>query len=320
MADDPILDGIANLTRALAAPWRMFGTPPSRAMLEGLRGRNVMLDALFYDVKVVRPDEALALAPPAYGGKAEEGSVLIVTPSGGEPLRVCTDLDDFFTHGGADLDTLTVAGVGSSGLGTAAFARNVADALGRPVAAVVSGYGLADLADEAAGGFLWFYGLTSLHDLHERIDRSLDWVRAFQGGALVGAEVHPVGRDSDAVLALLTDARAKIATIVAHSKGNLVVSDALHTLQRTDRARSDELGAKIHVVSISSRHTMPRSCRQVTEIVGRWDRIGDFAMRREAPPDVVVPDAWHHTNTDLFGHLPVTKVLKKVFAETAEDG
>jgi hypothetical protein len=26
----------------------------------------------------------------------------------------------------------------------------------------------------------------------------------------------------------------------------------------------------------------------------------------------VVPDAWHHTNTDLYGHLPVTKVLKEV--------
>ena len=100
---------------------------------------------------------------------------------------------------------------------------------------------------------------------------------------------------------------------LAHSKGNLVVADALHTLQRTDRARSDETGAKIHIVSISSRQTMPRSCRQVTEIIGQFDRIGNFAMRREAPPDVVVPGAWHHTNTDLFGHLPVTKVLTELF-------
>ena len=73
MADDPILSGMAHLTRALAAPWRLFGTQPSRAVLEGLRGRNVLLDALFYDVKTIRPEEAVTLAPPAFGGRAGIG-------------------------------------------------------------------------------------------------------------------------------------------------------------------------------------------------------------------------------------------------------
>lgn len=313
MAEKQLFSGIADLTRALAAPWRLFGSSPSNPMMRGLGGGNVLLDALFYDVKVIRHDEALRLAPPALGGTVGEGSLLIVPPSDGEGLRVCEDLDDYFAHGGGEVSCLTVAGVGSSALGTAAFARNVADALGRPVAAVVSGYGLADLASEAAGGFLWFYGLTSLHDLHDEIDRRLEWVRAFENGSLLTGDPKPLGNDTEAVLALLSDDRMRIDTVVAHSKGNLVVADALYALQRGDRARSDDLGEKVHVVSISSRHTMPRSCRQVTEIIGRWDRIGDFAMRREAPADVVVPDAWHHTNTELFGHLPVTKVLRDLF-------
>ena len=309
MVDNPFTTGIAQFTRALSLPWRFFGTPPSAAFLEGLRQRGVLLDALFYDVKVIRHEEAAELAPEKVG----EGAVLIVPPSGGEALRVCPDLDDYFAHGGGDISTLTVAGVGSSALGTAAFARNVADAVGAPVAAVVSGYGLADLANEAAGGFLWFYGLTNLHDLREKLDHSLDWVRAAESGAFLGRpDPAPSGHDTDTVLALVKDDRAKISRIVAHSKGTLVVSDALHALQRTDRQRSDTLGESVHIITVSSRIKMPRSCRQVTEIVGRWDRIGDFAMRREAPPDVVVPDAWHHTNTDLYGHLPVTKVLKDV--------
>lgn len=313
MADNPFLDGIAQFTRAFTSPWRLFGKPPSEAFLDGLRQRNVLLDALFYDVKVIRHDEAVALAPWTAG----EGAILVVPPTGGAPLRVCTDLDDYFAHGGADIATLTVAGVGSSALGTAAFARNVADAVGRPVAAVVSGYGLADLADEASGGFRWFYGLTNMLDLREGIVQSLDRIRAAEAAASNGAEPKPGKHDSDVVLALLTDDRARIDLIVAHSKGNLVVSDALHALQRTDRLRSDQLGERVHIVSVSSRIKMPRSCLKVTEVVGRWDRIGDFATRREAPADVVVPDAWHHTNTDLYGHLPVTKVLREILGDAA---
>jgi hypothetical protein len=41
-----------------------------------------------------------------------------------------------------------------------------------------------------------------------------------------------------------------------------------------------------------------------------------FAARREAPP-AVVPDAWHHTNTDLFGAIAVTKILKDLWGEPA---
>ena len=108
-----------------------------------------------------------------------------------------------------------------------------------------------------------------------------------------------------------------MSLLVGHSKGNLVISDALHTLQREDRARSDEICAETRIVAFSARVKMPRACAKVTEVVGRWDLIGDFAMRREAPAEVVVPDAWHHTNTDYVGHVPVTKILKEVLeAET----
>ena len=313
MADDPFSAGFAQFGRAWALPWRLFSKPQSDAFLQGLRRRNVMLDALFYDVRVITRDEALDLAP----GKAGEGAILIVPPSGGERLSVCASLDDFVARGGGGVSTLTVAGVGSSALGTAAFARNVADAVGAPVTAVVSGYGLADLASEAAGGFLWFSGLTAMHDLWDKIDPSLDWVRA--GGVAPDGSPAPrhVDRDADVVLALLRDDRLSFDLMVAHSKGNLVVCDALHALQRDDRARSDRLGETLRIIAVAARPRMPRSCKHVTEVIGRWDLVGDFATRRDAPPAVVVPDAWHHTNTDLYGHLPVTKVLKEVLAKGA---
>ena len=309
MTDDPFTTGMEQWSRALALPWRLFSRPSNDAFLEGFRRRDTLLDVLFYDVRVVDHDEAVDLAP----WKAGEGVILIVPPSGAGRVVVCADREDFFARGGGEITTLTVAGAGTSALGTAAFARNVADAVDRPVAAVVSGYGLADLAGEAAGGFQWFAGLSAMHDLLERFDQSLDRMRSATGSAFTGRPLPAPGeRDSDVVLALLKDDRLHLGLIVAHSKGNMVVGEALHALQREDRARSDRIGETVHVVSIASRHTMPRSCKQVTEIVGRWDLIGDFATRRDAPPDVVVPDAWHHTNTDLYGHLPVTKVLKEV--------
>ena len=58
------------------------------------------------------------------------------------------------------LQTVTVTGVGSSALGSAAFAWNVSEALAEPVAAIVPGYGLADLVPQALGGWFGFV----LHD------------------------------------------------------------------------------------------------------------------------------------------------------------
>lgn len=310
MTNNPFTTGLLQWTHAVTLPWRLFGRPSDAGFLEAVRQRNILLDALFYDVEKVRHDEAVRLAP----WKAGEGAMLIVPPSDGPELTVCPDLDAFFAAGGAAIDAIAVAGVGSSALGTAAFARNVADAIGRPVVAVVSGYGLADLVTEASGGFAWAAGLDGLHRLWERIDHSLDWIRTLEANAL-GETASRLHRDTDTLAALLRDPRLQIGLLVGHSKGNLVIADALHELQRTDRARSDDLCGRIRIVCFSARPKLPRACAHVTEVIGRYDLIGGFATRREAPPAIVVPDAWHHTNTALVGHLPVTKILKEILGE-----
>ncbi len=48
-----------------------------------------------------------------------------------------------------EIDTITVSGVGSSALGSAAFGWNVSEAVRKPVAAIVPGYELADLLPQA---------------------------------------------------------------------------------------------------------------------------------------------------------------------------
>src|SRR5271157_1420464 len=55
-----------------------------------------------------------------------------------------------------DVEAIAVTGVGSSALGSAAFAWNVSEALHKPVAAIVPGFGLADLVPQALVGWLGF--------------------------------------------------------------------------------------------------------------------------------------------------------------------
>ena len=98
-------------------------TPLREAALESFRRRNAVLDGIFYDIGKVTQEEARETAP----WLAREGAILIVPPSGAGSLKLCNTVEDFANAGGADVRILAVAGVGSSALGAAAFARNVAD-------------------------------------------------------------------------------------------------------------------------------------------------------------------------------------------------
>lgn len=284
--------------------------PLRTAALEGVRQRNAVLDALFYDIGVVERDEAIALSP----WLAREGTLLLVPPTGRGLLRVCQSLEQYAEHGGAHVHTLVVAGVGSSALGAAAFARNVADARGSAVAAVVSGYGLADVVTEALGGFFLFGALNGLRHAFEGLDRRSRYPevetqpRSFGQDDLVVRE----SRDTAAVFALLVDPRLQFDLLVGHSKGNLVLSEALFELAERDPARAAALAASSTIVTISAKIAMPRPFRRIIDVMGALDWFGALNSRLDIQTDHVVPGAWHHTNTELPMHLPVARTLREL--------
>ncbi|MGY4197834.1 hypothetical protein [Bradyrhizobium sp. USDA 4520] len=70
--------------------------PIREAALESFRRRNAFLDGIFYDIGKVRDDEAIRTAP----WLAREGAILIVPPSGGGSLQLCTTVDEFAAAGG----------------------------------------------------------------------------------------------------------------------------------------------------------------------------------------------------------------------------
>lgn len=202
----PLVLASVQMQRDSAAEVARSGAPLRETVLEACRRRNAVLDAIFYDVTVISPVETGTLAP----WLAHEGALLVVPPSGGGSLRVCPDIEAFAAGGGTRTRILAVAGVGSSALGTAAFARNVADAFGEPVAALVSGYGLADMLAEAAGGWLWFGALNRLRHMTEGYHEMLEVL----GGAMNLAQ-HSL--DTRTLCALLTDRRFRFALLTGHS-------------------------------------------------------------------------------------------------------
>jgi len=293
----------APIARAVGPKW------VPEATLEGIRQRNALLDWLFYDIGKLKDEEAQQVSP----WLAAEGAILLVPPSGAGLLRLFTSIDAFAESDGATVRTLVVAGVGSSALGSAALARNVADAIQAPVAAVVSGYGLADVAAEALGGFVWFGTMNAVRHQFEWLDRLRESGVIADPSSSEGLSDSSLwvrqSKDTRAVQGLLSHPDLRFDLLVGHSKGNLVLSEALFALQASDPTLLRQLGRETCIVTLSAKIAMPRVCQHVIDVMGQLDAFGAFNSRLDIPTDVMVPAAWHHTNTDLPWHLPVTSVM-----------
>jgi len=298
--------------RSLALPQNLVSNPVRTVALDTIQRRNAVLDAVFYDVAAIRPNETAKLA----FWLAREGAIIVVPPSGSDAgLEVFSTAQEYFATGGA-LAALAVAGVGSSALGAAAFARNVADALDGPVAAVVSGYGLADLLTEALGGFFMFGALNSIRHAFEPLD---EVTRLFTRSEQTLEDLSGLGfartsRDTETVIALLKDARFSPELLVGHSKGNLVISEALYAIHAEDPVLEKRLAEQLRIVTISAKIGMPHAFHDVLDVMGEWDWFGALNSRPDLRADYTVPHAWHSTSPEFpFGMgIRVPTVLREV--------
>ncbi|ACK51386.1 conserved hypothetical protein [Methylocella silvestris BL2] len=303
--------GNIQLDRSAAFPAKFADNPFRTVVLGAIQRRNAVLDALFYDVDVVTPEETPDLA----FWLAREGAVLAVPPSGQGKIQLFLTPQEFFRDGG-DVAALAVAGVGSSALGAAAFARNVADALGKPVAAVVSGYGLADVLTEALGGFFWFGGLNSIRHIFEPLDAaSKSFSKTEQSlEASDGVAWTRTSKDTETVITLLTHDHFAGKLLIGHSKGNLVLSEALYAIVAEHPAKALELAATSRIVTISAKIGMPVPFHNVIDVMGEWDWFGALNSRPDIKADYTAPHAWHSTNPafPMNMGLKVTETLRAV--------
>ena len=264
----------------------------------GYKQRNAVLDNFFYDTTRLSLDERAKLTPLA----DREGSIIVLPPSNSDrEIRHYSHALRFMTKEGPSIRAIAVAGVGSSALGAAALARELADALDTDVAGIVTGYGLSDMMSEALGG--WFaFGAA------DRIRHTMERAFARMRPAAL-AESVPAGSDAAATLAeILLAAPPKLDMLVAHSKGSLVVA---HALQRyVDDLEGDDspLFKRLHIVTLGAVVGVPAEFKHVKQYLGAYDWFGG-ANSSLGVTHERVPGVSHHLNPGFPYHMRVAPLL-----------
>jgi hypothetical protein len=326
---------------------RPFIEPTLRALSLG----NTALDALFYDINTMVTDLYLhgsivvkgadvspsprvsemtkgfsqldlsALSNPA-------GSILVV--DAGRPPRISQfeDVPNFISwvkaHG-QNLRTASITGVGSSALGSAAFAWNVSKALDEPVVAIVAGYGVADAIQQGIEGWFGVYNwwveriaqqvLGSTMPLAARSARHLMMTGTDDAGASTGAPVFRCRsrsslptwctQPSSVLHAILKD-MPNVKRVFGHSKGGVAIKSAIQRLPR-------ETTQRLHVVTFgcSIAEDTPASYSQ---FLGLIDGLG--LLTAFNPGHTLIP-AHHSTNTSIPLSMPVSVLTRLAMMKEA---
>ena len=278
-----------------------FGTRP---MLP-LDWRNTVLDRWFYNIGVLSTEEQRAVL----GFPQSEGAAMLMAPAIAGKAIDYIPRRGFAKLKSATFAGVVVAGVGSSALGTAALARQVADALDEPVLGVVSGRGMADLVSEALGG--WFVFRTEnmvgeAFDLWRRMGASLPCFGGSGRQAETAEGFFGDSLDSNSLMTLLNQFPDKVRFLVGHSKGNAVIANALRGLLIKRPVEAARLSG-LEILTLGAAVGFPPGFDHVFQVIGGADAFG--AMNSDAVADHVVPAALHHLNPDIPGALSLAEAL-----------
>ena len=304
--------------------WFEMPRPFIEPTLRALRLANTTLDLLFYDVNVLSA-ELLSRGTAVASGESEttdlelsrgnnplrtldlsalsnpEGSILVVDASRLPYVRPFADVPAFLQYvngGGQNVKTASVTGVGSSALGSVAFAWNISAALGEPVAAIVPGYGVADVVQQSLGG--WFgFGLHSWIKkvVQEVLANTAPQTASIGRGLMMsaphatannGAPVFQRGSGSSDVLHAILMKSPNIQRVYGHSKGALVIENAVSDVpaERTDRLQIVTFGCPI------GEDTPVAGYLQFLGLIDPLGLLNSWGNR----PDKVIP-THHSTNT-----------------------
>jgi hypothetical protein len=314
--------------------------PLVEPLLRMFRMTNTALDMLFYDVgaftaAMFRHGAVVDTRIPAeQGGGAgarnpllnrldlgaltnPEGAILVVDAQRAPYVERFDDMTEFLAYAngpsGEGLRSVSITGVGSSALGSAAFAWNVSNALREPVAAIIPGYGLADVVPQALGG--WF-GL-GLHDWLQSTTQSFLAATApslaLMGRRLARTSPHhartasgaPVfehgSAASDDLHGVLLDAH-RITRVIGHSKGSLAIANALRSLPG-ERTRT------ISIVTLGCAIAEELQLCGYAQFLGVLDGLGVLNSWGHQPEER--PLAHHSTNSFIPLSLPVAALVEE---------
>jgi hypothetical protein len=202
----------------------------------------------------------------------------------------------------ADVEAIAVTGVGSSALGSAAFAWNLSEALHRPVAAIVPGFGLADVIPQVLVGWL---GFGMIDFLRRTIQATLaasapELAKIGRGLSLTALpDPFPNGTPESDILHAILKAAPRIKRLYAHSKGAFCLRNAIRDLP-------PRRSADLHVTTFGC-CVAEETSANYNQILGTIDGLGQLNSWGALPEQWI--NAWHSTNTLLPMTMHVGELL-----------
>lgn len=308
-----------------------YELPPElvKPAVEACRLFNGVVDEAFYNVPGLkqRLAEGAPVARAMQGTKDPrrivdfdalrnpEGCLLLIDPATPPYVHRYLDVKKFLGSRHPEtrqVQIVTITGVGSSALGSAAFAWDIAVAEGKPVLAIVPGYGVADMVQQALGG--WFgFGLhdwfatksiiqTTLARTQPKVATIGRELSASTPGAekVNGAPVFRQGSGSSDVLHALLDQRPnQFKLLVGHSKGALQIGNAIRSLAQRP-------GPQLRVVTMGcpiaeDSGATYRQSLGLLDTLGQMNAWGHF-------PDLWMW-SWHTTNPTFPPAMDVPEAL-----------
>lgn len=285
---------------------RAFQTQP----VTPLQKRNTLADWAFYDVGNLSREEFDWLA----GNLVLDGSILVVHPGGEAGSINVAKYDDHASLSAAPGDMLehfAIAGVGSSDVGAASLARTRANQLGKPVGAIVAGYGMADILQEALGGWFFFGAANRMQAFVDRYSADLSADTRESAASIEETRADIITRrmnDTATLLKLLRDKGRKVKSLLGHSKGCLSIAFAMNDVNDEDGAKAMKRLASVEIITAGAVVSLPDKLTHVRQYLGAIDWFGGL---NSIPgiPFTRIPNAWHHVNTDLPCHIDLRRVL-----------
>jgi len=240
---------------------------------------NAWVDWAFYNVDCLDADEVHELVRIGRLHQEAPGTIVQVWPrrAAGRPRIQVAFARERHRRLDPAIDTVVLAGVGSSILGTAALAKDVADRLDRPVAGIVTGFGAAGALIDALTGWYWYGAINRLDEvLRAALGAAAGAARL--DASVVALEIDAAGPAApDAVLRdLLLD--PAIHRAIAHSKGGLQLGPATCAVAPQLAARA----APLRVGTLGAVVDLP-ACVRGCQILGQFDWLGLVNSSHAAP-------------------------------------
>jgi hypothetical protein len=299
---------------------KVAATPIASALLGVAAIVNASVDMMYYDVRALTPAEFAKLS----GSLLAQGTALIVEPGRGAERIDIMSGDEFIeeqSKGRSSIKTVAVPGVGSTSIAAAALARNVADTLEEPVAAIVPGYGAVDLLADACGGWYVLGANNALLDMAEQV-KAMGYERSAalsdNAGALTQVKVADTGVEWPSPMALLLNEASEVLTLqklfigrnnlqllVGHSKGCLSLAFALNAIARSNSTR---LPNDLHVVTMGCVTYFPARVK-TSQYLGELDMLGRANSRRGLDR-VTLRGKMHSLNSQFPTSVNVAEVLR----------